>query len=58
VLCNLEEAYIELKETPRYCIKVSKFSELTPIWCVLAGAHGTHTPQNMKLMMKVIDRSS
>jgi hypothetical protein len=56
VLCNLKEAYIKFKDThPDISIKFSKFSELRPKWCVLAGAHGTHTPQNMKLMMQVID---
>jgi hypothetical protein len=63
VLCSLKEAYIKFKEThPDIAISFSKFSELRPEWCVLAGVHGTHTTyectihQNMKLMMQVIDR--
>jgi hypothetical protein len=58
VLCNLK-AHIKFKETQSHiAISVSKFSELRPNWCDLAGAHGTHTPQNMKLMMQVIERCS
>jgi hypothetical protein len=67
VLCNLKEAYINLKETrPDIAIIFSKFSELPvrPKWCVPAGAYGTHITcvctvhQNMKRMMQLIDRCS
>jgi hypothetical protein len=57
VQCNLKEAYIKCKETHRHtAISSSEFSEqsVRPKRRVLAGAHGTHTPQNMKLMMQVI----
>jgi hypothetical protein len=44
-MCNLKEAYIKFTETHTDSeINFSKFSELRPKWCVLAGAHGTHTP--------------
>jgi hypothetical protein len=43
MLCYLKEADIKFKETcPDIVINFSKFSELRPKWCVLAGAHGTH----------------
>jgi hypothetical protein len=55
VLCNLKEAYSSFKEKfPRAKIGFSKFAELRPKQCVLAGSSGTHsvcvctTHQNMK----------
>ncbi len=55
VLCNLKEAYSSFKEKfPGAKIGFSKFAELRPKQCVLAGSSGTHsvctTHQNMKLM--------
>jgi hypothetical protein len=57
VLCNLKEAYTNFKEKyPNLEVGFSKFSELRPKQCVLAGSSGTHsvcvctTHQNMKLM--------
>lgn len=58
VLCNLKEAYQHFKsEFSTFSIGFSKFAELRPKHCVLAGASGTHTVcvctiyQNVKLMM-------
>ena len=57
VLSNLREGYWEFKERFPDCkIGLSKFAELRPKHCVLAGASGTHTAcvctihQNVKLM--------
>jgi hypothetical protein len=59
VLCNLKEAFAQLKEThPELKIGFSKFAELRPRQCVLAGASGTHSVcvctihQNIKLMFQ------
>lgn len=59
IMCNLKEAYKEYKNI--YCDEVhigfSKFAELRPKQCILAGASGTHTVcicaihQNVKLML-------
>ena len=58
VLSNLKEAYLLFKEKfPDDKIGFSKFAELRPKHCVLAGASGTHSVcvctihQNVKLMM-------
>ncbi|KAL5508956.1 hypothetical protein EMCRGX_G004228, partial [Ephydatia muelleri] len=58
VLCNLREAYHQFKIVhPDVKIGFSKFSQLRPKECVLAGSSGTHTVcvcvihQNAKLMM-------
>jgi hypothetical protein len=58
VLSNLKEAYQLFKEKfPDEKIGFSKFAELRPKQCVLAGASGTHSVcvctihQNVKLMM-------
>lgn len=46
---------------PQYPIGLSKFAELRPKWCVLAGASGTHsvcvctTHQNVKLMIDAVN---
>lgn len=45
---------------PQYPIGSSKFAELRPKWCVLAGASGTHsvcvcTIQNVKLMIDAVN---
>jgi len=46
---------------PQYPIGSSKFAELRPKWCVLAGASGTHsvcvctTHQNIKLMIDAVN---
>ena len=58
VLCNLNEAY-QLFKSKKQNIKISfsKFADLRPKECVLAGGAGTHTVcictihQNMKLMI-------
>ena len=57
VLCNLKEAYKLFKEThPDIKIGFSKFAEIRPRQCVLAGSSGTHSVcvctihQNVKLM--------
>jgi hypothetical protein len=57
VLSNLREVYLEFKERfPDHNVRFSKFAELRPKHCVLAGASGTHTVcvctihQNVKLM--------
>lgn len=58
VLCNLNELYVAFKKSHPECeIGRSKFCELRPKWCILAGASGTHSVcvcvyhQNMKLMV-------
>ena len=58
VLCNLKEAYESFKSKyPTLKIGFSKFAELRPKNCVLAGASGTHSVcvctihQNVKLMI-------
>ena len=58
VLCNLKELYHRFKSTnPTEQIGFSKFAELRPKHCVLAGASGTHSVcvctihQNVKLMI-------
>ena len=57
ILCNLKEAYQQFKDgMPDVKIGFSKFSELRPKECILAGAGGTHSVcvctvhQNVKLM--------
>ena len=58
ILSNLREVYHEFKEKcPDRKIGFSKFAELRPKHCILAGASGTHSVcvctvhQNVKLMM-------
>ena len=58
VLCNLREAYYRFKILhPDVKIGFSKFAQLRPKECVLAGSSGTHSVcvcvlhQNAKLMM-------
>ena len=58
VLSNLREVYHEFKEKfPERKIVFSKFAELRPKHCILAGASGTHSVcvctihQNVKLMI-------
>ena len=58
VLCNLKEAYqLFKKQLPDIKIGCSKFAEMRPKECVLAGSSGTHSVcvctihQNVKLMM-------
>ena len=62
VLCNLKEAYQNFRSTfPTVNVGFSKFAELRPKQCVLAGAAGTHSVcvctihQNVKLMLKAIE---
>ena len=57
LLCNLKEAYQTFKErNPLLKVGFSKFAELRPKQCVIAGATGTHSVcvcsmhQNAKLM--------
>lgn len=57
ILCNLNELFTEFKkENPDIKIGRSKFCELRPRWCIVAGASGTHNVcvclyhQNVKLM--------
>lgn len=59
VLCNLMEAFRSFKDKhPGVKIGFSKFAELRPKNCVLAGSSGTHsvcvctTHQNLKLMIE------
>lgn len=62
VLSNLKEIYVAFKQKFPDCkVGFSKFAELRPKQCILAGASGTHTVcvctihQNVKLMMNVIN---
>lgn len=44
ILCNLKELYQQFKdEYPNEGIGFSKFAELRPKHCVLAGGRGTHS---------------
>lgn len=59
ILCNLNELFLEFKNKyPDVKIGRSKFCELRPKWCVLAGGSGTHSVcvclyhQNIKLMIE------
>lgn len=59
ILCNIKEAYKHFKDNfPNIKIGFSKFAELRPKHCILAGQSGTHsvcvctTHQNVKLMME------
>ena len=61
VLCNLKEAYQQFRtEFPEVNVGFSKFAELRPKECVLAGASGTHCVcvctihQNVKLMLNAL----
>ena len=61
ILSNLKELYQDFKQKhPTERIGFSKFAELRPKHCVLAGASGTHSVcvctihQNVKLMLKGI----
>lgn len=58
VLCNLQELHRSFQEKhPNYKISLTKFAELRPKHCVLAGSSGTHTVcvcvlhQNVKLLL-------
>lgn len=58
MLINLNELYVAFKEKyPSSKIGISKFCDLKPKWCILAGASGIHTVcvcvyhQNIKLMI-------
>ena len=58
LLCNLKEVYqLFVSRHPDMKIGFSKFAELRPKECVIAGSSGTHsvcvctTHQNVKLMM-------
>ena len=62
VLCNLKEAYQQFRtEFPEVNVGFSKFAELRPKECVLAGASGTHCVcvctihQNVKLMLNALN---
>ena len=62
VLSNLKEVYSEFKsQFPNYKVGFSKFAELRPKHCVLAGASGTHSVcvctihQNVKLMVLAVE---
>lgn len=59
ILCNLKEAHKHFKDKfPSIKIGFSKFAELRPKQCILAGQSGTHsvcvctTHQNVKLMIE------
>ena len=59
VLCNLKEVYEQFKKkNSKHSVGFSKFAELRPRECVLAGALGTHAVcvctihQNLKLMFQ------
>ena len=60
ILCNLKELYTAFKEKHNLKIGFSKFADLRPKFCVLAGGSGTHsvcvcvTHQNVKLMLSAL----
>jgi hypothetical protein len=44
ILCNLKELYEDFKtKLPIANVGFSKFCQLLPKWCVLAGVEGTHS---------------
>lgn len=44
VLCNLKEAHVHFKEKhPETKVQFSKFAELRPKYCILAGGSGSHS---------------
>ncbi len=62
LLCNLDEAYRAFKDKyPELKVGFSKFAELRPKYCVVAGSSGTHSVcvcthhQNVKLMIHAVD---
>ena len=62
ILCNLPEMYAAFKEKyPNVKLEFSKFCELRPKWCVLAGSTGLHSVcvcsihQNAILLVDGID---
>ena len=62
ILCNLSELYENFKaQHPAVEISLSKFSQLRPRNCILAGASGTHTVcvcvyhENVNLMLDAVD---
>jgi hypothetical protein len=62
VLMNLKELHAQFKNAhPNMKVGFSKFAELRPKWCVLAGASGTHSVcvccihQNAKLMVNALN---
>lgn len=65
ILSNLKETYREFKDRfPCENVGFSKFAELRPKHCVLAGASGSHTVcvctihQNVKLMIEGVRLSN
>lgn len=65
ILCNLKELYSKFKSVhPSLCIGFSKFAQLRPKWCILAGPKGTHnvcvcmSHQNVKLMVSAVRSGS
>ncbi|KAK3923447.1 Minor capsid protein L2 [Frankliniella fusca] len=61
LLCNLKEAHIYFQEkNPDMKISFSKFAQLRPRYCVLAGSPGTHIVcvcqqhENIKLMLDAL----
>lgn len=57
MLCDIKALHVQFKQQfPSFPLSLSKFAELRPPWCVLAGASGTHsvcvcvTHQNFKSM--------
>ena len=61
-LCNLQELYTAFKEKyPNVNIGFSKFCNLRPTWCVLAGSKTTHSVcvcnahQNLVLLVNAMD---
>ena len=60
LLQNLNELHTEFKKMSGCNIRLSKFCELCPKWCVTVGARGTHSVcvcqahPNTKLLLSVL----
>lgn len=62
LLCDIKVLHKQFKEkNPEMLTGLSKFAELRPKWCVLAGSRGTHSVcvcvihENFKLMFEAVD---
>lgn len=62
LLCDIKILHTQFKEqNPEAAVGLSKFAELRPKWCVLAGSKGTHSVcvcvihENFKSMFNAVD---
>jgi len=62
MLCDVKNLHAQFKEVyPQFSIGKSKFAELRPKWCILAGANGIYSVcictqhQNFKTMFDAVN---